>query len=534
MEPEPEPDTGLPPPSADTISVPQPMEYAAIGDTAELMAQTDGADEDGVLRRDDGIIQAVSMCTECEENGMTTFLPTVIPHFKKVIVSSFRCDCCGHRNSELQIADYEEKGCRYQLKVEGEESLNRQIVKSDRATIVIPELDFEIPATPEAKSLITTLEGLLVQHIENLEAGQPVRRIMDEATAGKIDAFLVELKKCAAGTLPFTLIIRDPSGNSYIENPQAPKPDPNLTTVFFSRSATDNEELGINHEEPQPYKPENDDTFNVQGGDELAQFPEACYACGSMGVLKMVVTTIPHFKEIVLMCFTCDACGYKSVDVKPGGNTCDKGVQFELALGEEGRDAKIDLSRDVIKSADAEIFVPEIELELASGTLGGLFTTVEGLLSQTRDHLTQSNPLAFTMGDAKTGGAQGGGGEIDSPNIEGAKPRADKQVDPGAAAGKYEGAYGRFIEKLNMCIEGRMKFTLVLRECIHPYLPAGTHACVLARWLAGPLARAMLGLGASACSRPHPHTLLGCVAFCSFEGGGGCALTSCAWQLSTR
>ena len=44
--------------------------------------------------------------------------------------------------------------------------------------------------------------------------------------------------------------------------------------------------------------------------------------------------------------------------------------------------------------------------------------------------------------------------------------------------------YGRFIEKLNMCIEGRMKFTLVLRECIYPYLPAGTHACSLAGSLA--------------------------------------------------
>ena len=188
---------------------------------------------------------------------------------------------------------------RDRLKVEGVESLNRQIVKSDRATIVIPELDFEIPASPEAKSIITTLEGLLTQHIENLEAGQPVRRIMDEATADKIDAFLVQLKNCAAGGQAFTLIIRDPSGNSYIENPQAPKPDPNLTTVFFSRSQEDNELLGINHDDQ--YKPENDNTLNVQGGDELAQFPELCYACGSSGILKMVVTTIPHFKEIVLM-----------------------------------------------------------------------------------------------------------------------------------------------------------------------------------------------------------------------------------------
>ncbi len=467
MDPEPEPETGIPLPSVDTISVPQPMEYSAIGDTADLVASTD---DDGVLRRDDGIIQAVSMCTECEENGMTTFLPTVIPHFKKVIVSSFRCDCCGHRNSELQIADYEEKGCRYQLKVEGAESLNRQIVKSDRATIVIPELDFEIPASPEAKSCITTLEGLLVQHIENLEAGQPVRRIMDEATADKIDAFLVQLKKCAAGELAFTLIIRDPSGNSYIENPQAPKADHNLTTVFFSRSLDDNELLGINHDEH--YKPENDDTLNVKGGDEIAQFPELCYACASSGMLKMVVTNIPHFKEIVLMCFTCDACGYKSVDVKPGGEVCDQGVQFELSVGGEERDAKIDLSRDVIKSADAEIFVPEIELELAPGTLGGLFTTIEGLLSQTRDHLTQSNPLAFTIGDARTGGAQGSSEVDDASDPEGSQVRASKQLEASEAAKKFSGAYGEFIEKLNMCIEGRLKFTLILRTQLRSPSPS--------------------------------------------------------------
>ena len=61
------------------------------------------------------------------------------------------------------------------------------------------------------------------------------------------------------------------------------------------------------------------------------------------------------------MCFVCDACGYKSVDVKPGGETCDKGVEFTLKIGHnegDGRDRQVDLSRDVIKSADA--MVPEI------------------------------------------------------------------------------------------------------------------------------------------------------------------------------
>ena len=36
-------------------------------------------------------------------------------------------------------------GCRYKLVVADQDGLNRSIVKSEFATIKIPELDFEIP-----------------------------------------------------------------------------------------------------------------------------------------------------------------------------------------------------------------------------------------------------------------------------------------------------------------------------------------------------------------------------------------------------
>jgi len=39
-----------------------------------------------------------------------------------------------------------------------------------------------------------------------------------------------------------------------------------------------------------------------------------------------------------------------------------------------------DLARDVIKSDSCRIIVPELALELYSGTLGSRFTTIEGLL----------------------------------------------------------------------------------------------------------------------------------------------------------
>lgn len=56
--------------------------------------------------------------------------------------------------------------------------------------------------------------------------------------------------------------------------------------------------------------------------------------------------------------------------------------------------------RDLLKSDSAMVMVPELELELGPGTLGGVFTTVEGLLTKIRKSLQESNP--FAVGDSTT------------------------------------------------------------------------------------------------------------------------------------
>jgi len=67
------------------------------------------------------------------------------------------------RNNEMQpIHTCEEKGVLIRLQVpeSNPEALSRQIVKSDKATVKIPELDFEIPPGTQ-RSCVTTVEGLL-------------------------------------------------------------------------------------------------------------------------------------------------------------------------------------------------------------------------------------------------------------------------------------------------------------------------------------------------------------------------------------
>lgn len=41
-----------------------------------------------------------------------------------------------------------------------------------------------------------------------------------------------------------------------------------------------------------------------------------------------------------------------------------------------GAHAQVDLKRDVIKSDSAMVDIPELDLELGHGTLGGVYTTV--------------------------------------------------------------------------------------------------------------------------------------------------------------
>ena len=54
-----------------------------------------------------------------------------------------------------------------------------------------------------------------------------------------------------------------------------------------------------------------------------------------------------------------------------------------------------------IQSETAGLVIPELELELNPGTLGGRFTTLEGLLNQVYEELDASS---FAKGDAAAAG----------------------------------------------------------------------------------------------------------------------------------
>lgn len=93
------------------------------------------------------------------------------------------------------------------------------------------------------------------------------------------------------------------------------------------------------------------------------------------------------------MATTCDYCGYKSNEVKSGGAISPQGKRITLRITSEE-----DLSRDILKSETCTLEIPEIDLHLTTGSLGGRFTTLEGLLRQVYNELNDKVP--FIAGDS--------------------------------------------------------------------------------------------------------------------------------------
>lgn len=392
-----------------------------------------------------------SLCMSCGETGTTRLMPTRIPFFREIIICAFSCPECGFRSSEVMTSQTQERGCIFSLKVSSEAELQRQLLKSDKATVRVPSLDLEIPSTTMS-GIFTTVEGVLTNVADDLAKDQVVRRAMDPESAGRIDAFIARVRQCLdadPAVLPFVLELDDPSGNSFLENPLAPARDPALSARFYRRTREQNEFCGLN---PDAGVTVDDDasaegagssggadtstlvgssavtsstrdaapgkagatiasnatdraratpldvTLASQVESDVHKFNTPCSNCGGEAQTRMCLTNIPHFKEVILMALVCPHCGFKDVEIKGGGAVPERGTFHTLRVTPET--AAEDMRRDVLKSDTAGVSIAELDLEMEPGSLGGMYTTVEGLLDTMRERIVAANPMAHAVGDS--------------------------------------------------------------------------------------------------------------------------------------
>ena len=348
---------------------------------------------------------------------------------------SFYCNHCYFKNTEVQSAgEIQERGTKYVLKLDLEEDLERQIVKSDTGVLRIEDLDLEIPP---GRGKLTNLEGILVDIQKDLEKDQKWRAVEAPEIHEKIDGIIKKVSQMSFGeAFPFSISINDPAGNSWIE-PSPIDTSGKYRRIEYQRTPEENASLGLAGESSA----EPSSAADVEGDEsmegveildgKLYTMPCQCPGCNKHAAMNMQMVNIPFFKQVIITAVVCKYCGYRTSDVKTGGEVPEKGQRIWL----EVKGPK-DLRRDILKSETCCLKIPQCAIDVQPGTMGGRFTTVEGLMTQMRDDLRSA---IFDVDDeAGTGG--------DS------MPETQKVT------------WTSFFTKLDQAINAEMPFTILLED----------------------------------------------------------------------
>lgn len=164
----------------------------------------------------------------------------------------------------------------------------------------------------------------------------------------------------------------------------SPSEDPAISLHHYKQTTEQLQSMGY-------YDSSADNTEQVP--DSVYEFEAKCYSCGALCTTRMHMIDVPYFREVIIMATTCDDCGYKTNEVRGGGAISEKGKTIRLKL-----ESAEDMNRDVLKSETCTVEIPEIKLHLTTGSLGGRFTTIEGLLRQIKTELQDKVP--FITGDS--------------------------------------------------------------------------------------------------------------------------------------
>ena len=79
----------------------------------------------------------------------------------------------------------------------------------------------------------------------------------------------------------------------------------------------------------------------------------------------------------------CENCSYHNGEVMVGGAVSPHARKITCKV-----DSAKDLERELLKSETAAIRIPECDFDMQPGTLGGKFTTVEGILKDIKQNLS--------------------------------------------------------------------------------------------------------------------------------------------------
>ena len=168
---------------------------------------------------EDQLTEMIIKCPACSVEGKAKSImkELEIPHFGKVLETSIQCPECGFKHSDI-IALEQNDPAKYVLEI-NKNTLTVRVVRSQSATVSIPELGVKVEPGPKSEGYVTNVEGILNRFED---AVKKALNLFDDETSqinGKNTLNQIQELKKGNGTA--TLIIQDPFGQSKIVSDSA-------------------------------------------------------------------------------------------------------------------------------------------------------------------------------------------------------------------------------------------------------------------------------------------------------------------------
>lgn len=163
--------------------------------------------------------EMIIKCPACGIEGVAKSImkELEIPHFGKVLETTLQCPSCGFRHSDV-IALEQNDPAKYLIEI-NKNNLSVRIVRSQSATVEIPEIGVKVEPGPKSEGYVTNIEGVLTRFED---AVKKALNLFDDAqsqeNAKRTLKNIQELKK---GNGTATLIILDPFGQSNVVSEKA-------------------------------------------------------------------------------------------------------------------------------------------------------------------------------------------------------------------------------------------------------------------------------------------------------------------------
>ncbi|MBE6499841.1 MAG: ZPR1 zinc finger domain-containing protein [Methanobrevibacter thaueri] len=163
---------------------------------------------------EDTVNEMIIKCPACGIEGIAKSImkEIEIPHFGKVMETTIQCPSCGFKHSDI-IALEQNDPAKYVLEI-NKNNLSIRVVRSQSATVIIPEIGVKVEPGPKSEGYVTNVEGVLTRFES---AVKKALNLFDDAESqenGKNVLNKIQELKNGNGTA--SLIILDPFGQSNI------------------------------------------------------------------------------------------------------------------------------------------------------------------------------------------------------------------------------------------------------------------------------------------------------------------------------